>query len=101
MAEYGIRTRRAARSLMNKVGAFTVATNLYVRRADLLAYEEALIASRRAPASPGPLASPRARRSPRKPRASAASARPPREHANLPTDFWRTGPDPGKRQSPR
>jgi hypothetical protein len=46
MKRYGLRDRRAARRLMDEVGALLVATNLYVRRGDLLAYEERLIASR-------------------------------------------------------
>lgn len=46
MERYGLRDRRAARRLMDEVGALLIATNLYVRRGDLLAYEERLIAAR-------------------------------------------------------
>lgn len=59
MARYGLRDRRAARRLMDAAGAFLVGNRLLVRRADLLAYEEALRAVRRPPMEPGSEASPR------------------------------------------
>jgi hypothetical protein len=46
MERYGLRDRRDARRLMDEIGALLIATNLYVRRQDLLAYEERLIAAR-------------------------------------------------------
>lgn len=49
-----LRTRRAARKHMDDVGSFPVAGKLYVRLADLFAYEEAQIAARRPGAAPSP-----------------------------------------------
>ena len=40
MARYGLRDRRAARTIMDSAGGCVLAANLYVRRADLLALEE-------------------------------------------------------------
>ncbi len=47
MERYGLRDRRTARGVMDAAGAFVVARRLYVREADLLAYEDALRAARR------------------------------------------------------
>jgi hypothetical protein len=52
MGRYGLRDRRAARRVMDEVGSFVVATNLYVRRLDLLGYEDAQKAARKAQIGP-------------------------------------------------
>src|SRR5262245_31641140 len=69
MARYGLRDRRAARRVMDDAGAFELAGKLYLRSADLLAHEEALIAARKGTALPDlsndptrPPARPRARK---------------------------------------
>ena len=46
MARYGLRDRRTARQVMDAAGAFVVARRLFVRKADLVAYEDALRAAR-------------------------------------------------------
>lgn len=43
---HGLKDRRAARRLVDEVGALVFAMNLYVRRAELVAYEERQIAAR-------------------------------------------------------
>ena len=51
---YGLKDRRAARRIMDTVGAFKLGANLYVRAGDLAAHEEALIAARRGEGRAGP-----------------------------------------------
>lgn len=64
MRRYGLRDRRAARRLMDEAGAFLVGGRLVVRRADLLAHEEALRAARHPePVPRGKRAAPTRRRS--------------------------------------
>jgi hypothetical protein len=81
MARYRLRDRRTARGLMDAVGAFVVARRLYVRDADLLAYEDALRAARRS-----------RRRSADPPRGRQAGRRPtpaPPRPEPLPPGWWR------------
>lgn len=52
LARYHLKDRRAARRLMDDVGAFLIAGNLYVRAADLLAHEDRQKAERAARNAP-------------------------------------------------
>jgi hypothetical protein len=90
MRRYGLRDRRAARRLMDEAGAFIVGGRLVIRRADLLAHEEALRAARRAPveATRRPAGSTPARR--------RGKGTPP-PSAPLRPGWWRT--DPGDRDA--
>ena len=47
MARYRLRDRRAARRVMDSAGAFRIGAGLFVRFADLLAFEERQRAARR------------------------------------------------------
>ena len=79
---YGLRDRRAARRLMDEVGAFKVGANLYVRADDLTAHEEALISARK---QPGRADHPNAYPPPRgRPKGTGRKERQP-----LPPDWWR------------
>jgi len=81
MARYGLRDRRTAPRVMDAAGAFVVARRLYVREADLVAYEVLLrTARRRGPRSPDPPNGDRARRRP--------TPRPARDDP-LPPGWWR------------
>lgn len=53
MARYGLKDRRAARRVMDEAGGFKIGAGLYVRAGDLATYEDAMIAARRGPTSPG------------------------------------------------
>ena len=53
MARYGLRDRRSARRVMDSAGAFRIGAGLFVRLADLLAFEERQQAARRAAAGAG------------------------------------------------
>lgn len=81
MRRYGLRDRRAVRRLMDEVGAFKVASNLYVRADDLLAHEDALREARKARTHPGP---------PRRTTRASPGVREP-----LPRDWWREPADAG------
>lgn len=96
LARYRLRDRRAARRLMDEVGAFKVATKLYVREDALGEYEDALAAARKSTGSPTRDAgrsrvTRRAGQSDRA-RKTAASRK---EREPLPMDWWREPNDGG------
>jgi len=93
MARYGLRDRRTARGVMDAAGAFVVARRLYVREADLLAYEDALRAARRnRPRSADPPRGHRAGRRPTPARPGPSPCRPDggaRTHRDAPRGLAR------------
>lgn len=96
LARYRLRDRRAARRLMDEIGAFKVATKLYVREDALKAYEDALAAARKGTGPPTredqrPRAATRAGRSDRAGKATASRI----EREPLPMDWWREPIDGG------
>lgn len=83
LARYSLTDRRAARRIMDTVGAFRMGANLYVRADALNAHEEALIAARRGEgtsAAPNDFQPARGRR----PRRAVRKVREP-----LPAEWWR------------
>jgi hypothetical protein len=81
MERYGLRDRRTTRGVMDTAGAFVVARRLYVREADLVAYEDALRAARRS--RPGCADPPRGRQGLRRPTPTPVRPEP------LPPGWWR------------
>ena len=81
MERYHLRDRRTARGVMDAAGAFVVARRLYVREADLVAYEDALRTARRS--------RPRSADPPSGRRAGRRLTPPPARADSLAPGWWR------------
>lgn len=77
-ARYRLADVRSARALMHRIGAFRLAGRLYLRREDLVAFEDSL---RQPAAPPAP---------PPVPIAQARKRQPAGPSSDLPPYWWRT-----------